>query len=134
MGGRFLAIRLVAIWLSIWSCAASYYATCDLFTILSIQGVTLPTFLSVLGRSLPAGLPTRTCGYLVSWPMGARLMAVWLVAIWLMSLWPCAPSYFATTLNLLSNLIILPTQSNVARALYRAARYPQAYSRAPADI
>ena len=41
------------------------------------------------GRSLPAGLPTRTRGYLISWPMGARLLAISrrLVAIWLLAIW-----------------------------------------------
>ena len=41
------------------------------------------------GRARPAGLPTRTREYLISWPMGARLMAISrrLVAIWLLAIW-----------------------------------------------
>ena len=40
-------------------------------------------------NSQPAGLPTRTREYLISWPMGARLMAISrrLVAIWLLAIW-----------------------------------------------
>ena len=40
-------------------------------------------------NSQPAGLPTRTHEYLISWPMGTRLMAISrrLVAIWLLAIW-----------------------------------------------
>ena len=87
MGDRLMDSWLVAIWLmSIWTCAPSYYATIP--TILTQSSVAK---VSVLGRSLPAGLPARTCGYLIYWPMGARFMSIWFVAIWLMSILAMCP-------------------------------------------
>ena len=57
------------------------FATFDLMLTITISITILTYRLNVAkpwlpGRARPAGLPTRTREYLISWPMDARLMAI----------------------------------------------------------